>query len=496
MMRSYGGSLMAGCLLAFALTACGSGDGTNGKSSASNTASSNAAAGNTNDGKGGADGNTVPGNDAQGDSAAGSDDAGSGGGKKTIAFSTFWQDDKFEEAKKKYEALHPDIEIKLEHADYSDATLESDIEKYVTSTNAAMLAGKGPDLLQLDLLPADNYVKHKLLADMSPMMSGDSGFHKDDYFDNILDNVRTGQSLYEMPLTFFLMGFAGDADAIAKSGAKFDDLNWSWSDFTKTAGEMVANGPLPSALSYLGPEYLLGEMVSDNYSLFMDAEARKAHFDSASFTGLMKQVKTLFDDGVVSKMGRGVNAYFQSVQINSPKDYLESMQGISLGVKLTHKELGNHMKLYAKPHAQDNAAGGYFQTYRSVAIGANSKVKPEAWDFVEFLMSEEIQSPSNATGFPINKAAFAKQIQDMKALGSFKSIPEGPLQGKDVKVDDAMLDGLNAYVNGAVHPVAATKSDKVWEIVVEEAKAFYAGQKSAEDVANLVQNKVTTYLNE
>jgi len=37
---------------------------------------------------------------------------------------------------------------------------------------------------------------------------------------------------------------------------------------------------------------------------------------------------------------------------------------------------------------------------------------------------------------------------------------------------------------------------KIQAILEEEAKAFYSGQKSAHAVADLVPNRVTTYLNE
>ena len=113
-------------------------------------------------------------------------------------------------------------------------------------------------------------------------------------------------------------------------------------------------------------------------------------------------------------------------------------------------------------------------------------------------MSEEVQSSPNSTGFPINKVAYAKQIQELKAQGSFPTEPKGQLQGTPVKVDGAMLDELNSYVNGAIHPVGSGSDnfDKVQEIVIAEAKAYYTGQKSAENAANLIQNKVTTYLNE
>ena len=50
---------------------------------------------------------------------------------------------------------------------------------------------------------------------------------------------------------------------------------------------------------------------------------------------------------------------------------------------------------------------------------------------------------------------------------------------------------------------AVTTCDKVWDsdeaiytIVFEQAQAYYSGQKSAEEVARLIQSKVTIYVNE
>lgn len=472
-MKRYRSVILASGLLAVALTAC------NGGQKSGNPMNNDTAAA----------GNSVP--------ASSGEIAPTPGSKTTLVFSTFWQDPKYKAAVKAYEAKHPDIEIKLESAYTSEATLESDLEKYVSTLNTAMLAGKGPDLMETDLLPTDSYVNHGLLADLTPLMQEDKSFKKSDYFTNVLDNARDGNSLYAMPLSFFLMGLAGDEGAIAKTGVKFDDRTWSWNDFTAAAEKMVASGGLPSALSYEGPEYLLGEMVSDNYSLFVDPDKGEASFDSASFTGLMKQVKALFDDGLVSKIGRGVNAYFRSVQINSPKNYLESMQEYGLSVKMFDPDGGDHMKLYAKPHAQDIAAGGYFKTYRSVAVSARSKAKQEAWDFVKFMLEDEAdQTAATTTGFPMNRKAYEKQLAELKKQGSFPSAEEGPLHGSMIQVDEAMLNGLDAYVNGAVHRTQDDDSDKLKALIVEESRAFFAGQKSAEAVANLIQNKAMTYLNE
>lgn len=472
-MKKIGLGLLVSCFIAFSLTACGSGSPTEAASSAGTSGGNEASAG-TNDG------GSVQSTTQNDESAS--------GGKKTIVFSMFFPDELFQEAKKNYEQLHPNIEIKLQTGYTDDSHMEADEEKFVKNTNTAMLAGKGPDLLQsgeyVNILPTDNYVKHHLLVDLGEWMDKDSTFRKEDYFGNILDNSRTGKGLYSMPLAFFLEGFAGDADAIAQTGIQINDKTWSWNDFINTANQLAAASKVyPSALVSGGPENLLADIALDNYSLFVDTESRKGNFESASFTALMNQVKSMYDNHIVTTDPRS-KAYFRTIHINSPWDYLVSL-----------REYGENMKYYMKPHAQETTAGGYFRPYKSISMNANSKVKEEAWDFIKFMMSGEIETPPTKAGFPINKKSFANQIKQLKEEGTVKAYEEGPLQGMAIKVDQAKLDQLESLVGGATHQVEI-KSAKVNDIIVNESKAFFAGQKSADDVAKLIQNKVTTYLNE
>ncbi|MGG3307941.1 extracellular solute-binding protein [Paenibacillus lautus] len=470
-MKKIGLGLLVSCFIALSLTACGSGSP---KGEGSTGTGGNEASSGTNDG-GSVQSKTQ-------------NDESTSGGKKTIVFSMFFPDEQFQKAKKNYEVLHPNIEIKLQTGYTDDSHVEADEEKFVKNTNTAMLAGKGPDLLQsaeyMNILPMDNYVKHHLLVDLGEWMDKDSTFRKEDYFGNILDNSRTGKGLYSMPLAFFLEGFAGDVDAIAKTGIQVNDTAWSWNDFINTANQLAAASEThPSALVFGGPEDLLAEIAMDNYPLFVDTASHKANFESASFTGLMNQVKSMYDNHIVTTDPRS-KAYFRTIHINSPWDYLVSL-----------REYGENMKYYMKPHAQETTAGGYFRPYKSISMNVNSKVKEEAWDFIKFMMSGEIETPSTKAGFPINKKSFANQIKQLKEEGTVKAYEEGPLQGMAIKVDQAKLNQLESLVGGATHQVEY-KSAKVNDIIVNESKAFFAGQKSADHVAKLIQNKVTTYLNE
>ncbi|MCJ8013698.1 ABC transporter substrate-binding protein [Paenibacillus sp. KQZ6P-2] len=225
-MKNIGLGLLVSCFIAFSLTACGSGSP---KGEASSV------------GKGSNEAST----ETNGVKDTPQNNEPTSGGKKTIVFSMFSPDQLFQEAKMKYEKLHPNIEIKLETAYTDDAHAEADQEKYVKNMNTAMLAGKGPDLLQsaeyMNILPTDNYVKHHLLVDLGEWMDKDSIFQKEDYFGNILDNSRIGKGLYSLPLAFFLEGFVGDVDAIDKTGIQVNDKTWSWNDFINTANQLAAS---------------------------------------------------------------------------------------------------------------------------------------------------------------------------------------------------------------------------------------------------------------
>lgn len=163
--------------------------------------------------------------------ADGSIKGNSGNEKKTIVFSTFFPDDFFQEAKKKYEATHPNITIDLRFIESDSAHLETNLEKFVKTTNTAMLSGNGPDLIEMDQLPFGSYINKQLLANIGDIIDQDPSFEKEQYFNNILDGLQQNGGIYGMPLSFFVNAFIGNETAIANSGVQIDDSTWDWSQF-------------------------------------------------------------------------------------------------------------------------------------------------------------------------------------------------------------------------------------------------------------------------
>ncbi|WP_010268226.1 ABC transporter substrate-binding protein [Paenibacillus senegalensis] len=412
-------------------------------------------------------------------------------GKTVITFATFYENDLFKEAKRKYEAKHPNIEIQLtsQHASGMDANWdnwETIHEQFVKTTNTQMLAGSGPDVLELDELPIGQYVNQKVLVNVGELMENDPDFHKDQYFVNILDNFKLNDGTYAIPLQFYLNGFTGVQEDIEQTSVSFNDQSWTWEQFIQVSKEMINKGDKKHAFEAPTPGGLLNNLVQGRYSEFVDEANRKANFDSAAFIGLMKQVQQMLDQGIITTEGGGADStYFRDEILLSISDYLRK-QNSSYGEKF-----------YIMPHAEEQKAGGHFQALNMIGINAHSPVKEEAWDFVKFLMSEELgqstdtlMDTGNQTGFPLNRNVYQKQAQNLLQIGKMNDY-----EGREFTITEKDLQSLESYLTAAVHPIEY-KFTLIQEIIYEESEAFFAGQKSAEDVAKLIQNRVTTYLNE
>jgi multiple sugar transport system substrate-binding protein len=411
------------------------------------------------------------------------------GGKKTIVFSTSFSDELFEEAKKKYEAKHPNITIELKYLESGDGPEgKAAYEKFVKTMNTAMLSGKGPDLIEMDQLPMDKYVKNNLLTNISEIIEKDPTFKKEQYFNNILDNVKINGGIYGMPLGFIMYGLMGNETLIEKSEVKFDDKTWNWSQYTDVIRQVMKFGEKNSKYGlFTSPDALLNEMVKEQYLTFVDQVNGKVNFDSEPFTKLLKQVKSLFDEQIITEEYEA-HLLFRTVPIFSPSYYIYHLKESEFYTKGYEFK----SKLYAKPKANGQQAGGYFRPYITIGINEKSSVKEEAWDFLKFMLSDEMQPG----GFPLNKTAYEKQVQALLKEGKIKSDQFSErMKVKVFEVTAKDIQELDQFLSGAIHPVAF-KPSKVEEIISEESKAYFSGQKSAEDVGKLIQNRVTTFLNE
>ncbi|MEK4350685.1 ABC transporter substrate-binding protein [Paenibacillus sp. FSL R5-0475] len=407
---------------------------------------------------------------------------------KTILTLSLAESSAFYQAlEKKFEAKYPDIDLQIKaYKEVGNEWGENGYVEYKKTTNTALLSGKGADIFDISAFSINDYVSKKLLVNMNDIFEHDKTVNKSDLEMNVLDAMKVNDGLYFIPTGFAFRAFIGDGNMIKNSNVKIDDKNWTWKEFGEQSKEIIQQAGKDAknklyALTEYPAEMTLQEMAIDNYNLFVDSEAKQAKFDSPDFVELLEQVKKMYKEQVMTSEPAEIgNQLFNSIVIWSPTDFIDG----------PYSYFENPVYLQ-KPHA-GQTGGMRIIPSSSLAIQANTPVKEEAYKFMTFLLSEEAQSLQDREGFSLLQSVNDKNLNDVQEKvesGAYK-LPTG----KAAKVSDEEFTKFKEII----HTVDqyAELDTKVLSIIGEESSSFFSGQKSAEDVAKLIQNRVATVLNE
>ncbi|MFE5320803.1 ABC transporter substrate-binding protein [Paenibacillus sp. NPDC056579] len=394
----------------------------------------------------------------------------SGEGKTVVTLSLQRSSAFFQAVERKFEEKNSGIDLQIQSTE--------DYEKYQKTTNTALLAGRGPDIFEISSLPIDDYMSKKLLLNLDELMKQDATLNKSELQMNIIDALKMNGGLYSIPSGFNLRAFVGDGDLLQKTNV--DDKNWTWKQFAEISKKMGESGKERRyALANDPPEILLQEMIVDKYAEFVDQTAKKAKFDSPLFLEAMQQIKSMYDNKVMTTEPADVGKQmFYSTVLQSPADVINGLH-----------QFYSNPKLLQKP---EQKSGTRIVTTSQFAIQAKSPVKEEAWKVIAFLLSEEIQSMQEREGFSMLKSVNEKQLNDIQEQvkkGTYK-LPDGKIP----KVSDEEFTKFKQLLSTADNYSMVKGS--IISIIGDEARSFFSGQKPAEEVAKLIQSRVTTLLNE
>jgi multiple sugar transport system substrate-binding protein len=335
-----------------------------------------------------------------------------------------------------------------------------------------------------------------MLTDITMLMSDDSSFDSSNYFTNVFDAMKYKGGLYAIPTSVqFTNLWLGDNSLLG--GAKIDDNTWSWQDFVDLTRPLIPQGG--TALGSVTADRLLISMLDPGIEQFVDSENKKASFDSPEFKNLLTQAKTMIDEGFVSRemdmsargKGRGMGLFE-----NTGFRYMDEF------VIIPQLDFNGKGAIYRAPSMTPNQ-GYSFQSNLTLSINEKSKNKEMAWEFLKFVLSDEIQmeqeGQSSLRGLPVSRTAF-KQLQDRLKE------PDAIGKGGKIKTDDGeqelnvqppsqeQLDNIESYMTG-IRTVSET-DDKIFNLVMAESEPFFTEQKTVDNVTKSIQNKVETYLNE
>ena len=431
--------------------------------------------------------------------------------KKTLVLATMSGDSRLQAAVVDFNRRSEKYRIEIKQ--FYDYTGGQDYLDGLVNLNNAIVSNNCPDIIDLTGLEVEKLAAKGVFEDLSLYLEKSSLLGREDILESILDAYTLEGTLTAIPLRFSVLTAVGSAAEL------YGIERWTIEDViafceAHPGAELFDNATKSSVMTYL---------MNCSQDTFIDWSTGECRFDTDLFKHLLEFVNSFPDEvqqngemqsgmfimEMESGSGQSIQERVQKGEVLLEKGYVSNM---NYG-QLYREMFGSDVVFIGYPTA-DGESGHYVPVSSyAYAISSKSENKEGAWEFIEsFLMQDEGRF---TIGFPTLKNKLETEIK--KALNSGYVLDDNgaPVLGEDgepiVNTDpeiywysgwtytyrpstqeeiDLVLKVLNEV---RLEPESGVE---IMNIINEEAEAFYAGQKTVDQVTEVIQRRVSLYVNE
>jgi len=408
--------------------------------------------------------------------------------KQKITMAMMWPDEDIKRAAMEFNQNSEKYQI--EFKDYSN---EEDAN---TKMNADIIAGNVADIICLNELPAEQYVSKGLLEDLTPYIEKDEEINPDDFIDSLRKAMEIDGKFYYIVPSFSVSTLTASAADVGK------EMGWTFEDLKKLLEEK-GEGVRPFWSE--SKEEMLYSFAGNATSDFVDWKTGECSFDSQDF----KDILEICNTGKSEEPEYSEDDHPSMPSLVKEGKVLFQEGGIDLEqIQLYRKMYNGEITFIGYPDAEKE--GSYFSLNSNMGIYSKSKVKDGAWEFIRTFMTKDYQcrqvSRGNMYNVPSRKDAFEFKNQIAMSTKTFKDeygvehTPTDSSWGYD-DLDVAIKPSSQEDVDKYTELIDNTKKIGGWnqailDIIIEESKAYFSGDKSLDETADIIQNRVKTYVNE
>jgi len=395
-----------------------------------------------------------------------------------------------------FNKTNPEYRITIK--DYSTYSTMDDYMAGYTQLNNDIISNQMPDILLVNSnIDVNNYISKGVLANLSEMIANDEELANVELLPNIVEAFSVDGKLYTLIPSFSIRTL------MAKTSNLGGRTSWTMADFMEFAKS------LPEGTTPFNPEMLRDSFIYQvmNFlgSDFVDPVTGQCSFDSQEFINILEYTKTLpkelpedywtdYDWTLYETMYRDNKAILMEV-------YMSSIRDLKYQIKV---QMGEDVTFIGFPTAEGN--GSVIQmNSNGFAISERSAFKDGAWQFVRYYLTDEYQKGDEIYDFPVVKSAFLEKTAEAMEKPYWTDE-----NGNKVEYDDTYYIGGEEII---VDPFTQEEVDEICEfiytvnkvnkfdeeirnIINEEAASFFEGQKSAQEVATIIQSRAQVYIDE
>ena len=420
--------------------------------------------------------------------------------KKIITLATMWSNQDLQQAVVDFNKQSDTYRIRI--ITYFDETTEWTETKYqdaMTALNNAITSSNCPDIIDLSYGNVNTYVSKGLLLDLAPYLEN-SSVKREELMESVLDAYTFGDTLVCIPTGFTISTIMGRTSQLG------DRTSWTIQDIM----EFAAQYPQAKLFEYSSKGSMLGTCLQYSSDAFIDYNTGKCNFDSQEFLDILEFANSFETETEWDREGESLPKQLADGKILLNDIYIYEMDQMQV-----YSMMFNEPVTFIGYPTVDGSSGNRINGENCYAITTKSSNPDGAWAFIESMLQyEEVSEWGGPNNFPIRKdmleETFAKA---MKENGSYDEDGNIMLDENgepmiwpkvtwgfddwECEVYAATPEQVQAVRDLIDSSVAATNNDEtIFNIIQEEAQAYFEGQKSAQEVANIIQSRVQTYVSE
>lgn len=346
-----------------------------------------------------------------------------------------------------------------------------------------IMSGDVPDIFELEATTYEDYAKAGLLLDIYSLMDNDPDFDESQYFENIFKASEADGKLYQFIPLFGFSGIAGKQELLAGYEG------WTIADFADFTDTLE---PGTTWIRSTTSAEVLKEYLAHSVEGFVDVNSSSCSFDTQQFIDVL-EFANMFPHSFTSVR----QTYWDLIDGSAALDIAVIT---SLDNYIIYRTLLGGQPMYiGYPSSIYSTPVGY--AYQRYAISSTCKYSEAAWEFLKLMLRRDFQEcyAKMGSAFPISISVFDGLIADAMKEPPERDEPSATILSDGIVVVESPLTEENARqireIITGIESIYGCLS-KVTEIVLEEADSFFSGNKTAEEAARIIQNRVNTWLAE
>lgn len=397
---------------------------------------------------------------------------------------------------------HDDVRIVVK--EYSQYATEENHLAGLQKLNTEMMSGMVPDLFLFSMeMPVAQYAAKGFLADLWPMIDSDPELSREDLMTHFFDVLSNDGKLYQIVDRFAISTVVGK-EATVGSGS-----SWTMNDLMNALEQQPEGTTIFGR--YDNKDSILTNCVCRSADSFIDWETQQCSFDGQEFIDLLKFANQFpmesSDTEIYKELVEPIDMESEASLLRSGKQmlYRTNLDSFS-SLQWAYHVFGEKANFIGYPTTSDN--GSCFEISSSLAISSVCKNTEVAWSFIRYYLTEEHQTQEYMYEFPTNKHSFetlverSMEVEYMTDGETGEEVPAPVMSIWYGDNDELLLYSLSQEEADAFMEIYEnctsiySYDQEVSQLISEDAQPFFDGQKTAEETARLIQDRVSLYVME